>query len=246
MVESIKELRKICQDPKIKDDFLYSKYFMRKFSIYLTRLFLIAGISANQTTLISAIFLILSFLPFLLGFHWHHLLISALLLNIAYFLDHVDGELARYYGSTYYGRLLDVITHDIMYFVFIFVGSGLSFRNNDLTFLVFGFSASLFKILHRLHEMRFEYLNVKINLGAGVLKHKKFAGVAYDIGMAHIFLPLLYITAVLNLADIFIYFYGTYMPLYWVLWLLRKKGWGGKDQHLDAEKELWDRFRDNA
>lgn len=246
MVESIKELRKICQDPKIKDDFFYSKYFMRKFSIYLTKLFLIAGISANQTTLISAIFLILSFLPFLLSFHWHYVLISAFLFNIAYFFDHVDGELARYYGGTYYGRLLDVITHDISYFVFIFIGFGLYFQYNDLIFLIFGFSASMFKMLHRLHEMRFEYLNEKLKLGVGNLKHKKFAGVAYDIGMAHTFLPVLYITALLNLAHIFIYFYGLYMPIFWIVWLFRKRGWGGKDQHLDTEKELWDRFRDNA
>ena len=47
MVESIKELRKICQPEPKGREFLYIRY-MRKVSIYFTKLFLILRISANQ------------------------------------------------------------------------------------------------------------------------------------------------------------------------------------------------------
>ncbi len=252
MVESIEELRKICQDQQSRDENNFLFYYSR-WTIQLTRFFIIAGISANQVTIISALFLFLSFVPFLFGYNWGlfsynrgYILLSALLFNISYFLDHVDGELARYYGSTYYGRLLDVIVHDITYFVFIFVGAGLFFRNNNLIFLVLGFSASLFIMLQRLHELRFEYLTLKLKVEAGVLKHKNFARLAYKLSLAHMFLPPLYVIALLNISEGFIILYGIYMPIYWVYWLFRKKGWGGKDQHLDTEKELWVRLRDHA
>ena len=51
-IESIKELRKICQKPVIKSNTFYPRMVSRKVSIYITKLFLYTNISANNVTLL--------------------------------------------------------------------------------------------------------------------------------------------------------------------------------------------------
>jgi len=54
--ESIKELRKICQESRYENEGgmpWFERIFFRRISIYFTKLLLKMGISANQATLIS-------------------------------------------------------------------------------------------------------------------------------------------------------------------------------------------------
>lgn len=96
--ESIRELKYICQYSREKD---YSKrawperYIQRPISIYLTKLFLIIGISANQASLIGFIIAVIGgvFLTFAHPAYW---LIGIALLFIFMVIVTVDGEIARY------------------------------------------------------------------------------------------------------------------------------------------------------
>ena len=55
MVESIKELRLLCQDAERRGDMSLTYRFNKKYSIYFTKLLLYTPISANQTTFIDII-----------------------------------------------------------------------------------------------------------------------------------------------------------------------------------------------
>lgn len=103
-IESVKELREVCQPPK-KTKGLTTKC-LRGVSIYFTKLFLILGISANQVTTIGLPVYLLAFVLFCFGPPiW---IIGTLLMIFWLILDFSDGEVARYNGtSSLKGRWLD-------------------------------------------------------------------------------------------------------------------------------------------
>lgn len=94
-MESIKELRKICQDtrPSVYRDFLSQIYY--KISIYLTWVCLKVGLSANQVTVLSGAIAFIGGLlignsnPFLT-------LLGTIFFHLFAILDMCDGEVARY------------------------------------------------------------------------------------------------------------------------------------------------------
>jgi len=99
-IPSIKELRKICQPPEIsacENEPWYASLFIRKISIYLTKLILIIplNISANQITLLRVLFNLAGAFFLATGESWY-LIAGALILQGAMILDCVDGEIARY------------------------------------------------------------------------------------------------------------------------------------------------------
>ncbi len=101
-MESISELRNICQKPKIESreaiGYNYHGFKKRcdlKISIYFTWIFLRLGISANSVTILSGIFCIIG------GILLSSRSIWIVILGIAFFyiyslLDHSDGDVARY------------------------------------------------------------------------------------------------------------------------------------------------------
>jgi len=98
MIESIKELRKICQESKygVKNPFWPERIFYRSISIYFTKTFLKIGISANQATLISFFIGVIiggSFFAFGNPKYW---IAGALMFYLSKIVDRVDGEIARY------------------------------------------------------------------------------------------------------------------------------------------------------
>jgi len=106
MTRSIKKLREICQVSKAEDT-AYGYYsverwlernLFRKISIYITWLFLVIGISANQTTLISFLAALTGgvFLTFADPRAW---IIGFSFFFLRELLDNVDGEIARYNKS---------------------------------------------------------------------------------------------------------------------------------------------------
>ncbi|MCW3488825.1 CDP-alcohol phosphatidyltransferase family protein [Dethiobacter alkaliphilus] len=111
----IEKYRKLCQKNE-SENYLLDKLIFRKISIYVTILFIKLGIKPNQATFISLI-AALGSLYFLLFNTTAMLLTASALIFTYYILDHVDGELARYYIQTgqmqpsLKGHYFDVLVH---------------------------------------------------------------------------------------------------------------------------------------
>ena len=112
-MESIEQLRQICQStrPSIFGDFLSQLYY--KVSIYFTWCCLFLGMNANQVTVLSVVFALMGGLlistdsPLLI-------LIGAVFFHIFAILDMSDGEVARYRGEGgVQGHYLDWFMHFI-------------------------------------------------------------------------------------------------------------------------------------
>lgn len=100
-------------------------FVVRPVSFYPTWLFLRLGISANQTTLIGLIVGIIGCVFLAFGSYWS-VITGAALVNIAFLLDVMDGNVARYSSSsTRYGDYLDRMASAIIIpLMFIAVGVG--------------------------------------------------------------------------------------------------------------------------
>ena len=116
-MESIDELRRICR--KDKNDSWYPAHFARKISIYFTKLLLYTPITANQATLLVILIGIAAVILFSMGGIWY-VLSGALVLQLCYIFDHVDGNIARYkkvssLTGAYFDFLSDLIVHAIIF-----------------------------------------------------------------------------------------------------------------------------------
>ena len=127
---NIDELRVITQHPRREYDTWYGKHVCRKLSIYITWLFLKLNISPHIATLIFSVTGVISCVSFAVGGKLSFI-IGALLLQLWYLLDHVDGEIARYIDKvTISGIFFDKIGHYIVHpLVFLSIGLG---AYNDL------------------------------------------------------------------------------------------------------------------
>ena len=113
-MESISQLRAICQKPKISDrEDIGMNYhdFKTKFemglSIYFTWVFIRFGVSANIVTTISGIFALIGGVLFAFNNIWL-LWLGILFLELYNILDFSDGEIARYHKSgSIFGWFID-------------------------------------------------------------------------------------------------------------------------------------------
>ncbi len=146
--ENIQELRKICQFPRREYDTWHGKHVCRKFSIYITRIALSLGISANIVTLIFFMIGILAcfflMLGTILGF-----LMGALTLQFWYLIDHVDGEVARYRKQvTVTGVYFDKMAHYLVNAtIFFSLGWGVYKNIEMLHSIAIGFVAGISTVL---------------------------------------------------------------------------------------------------
>jgi hypothetical protein len=96
------------------DPFWLSRYVYRTFTIYLTWLFIRLGITSNAATLLSAFAIFAAAVCYVappkLAWVW---LVGALLVQLYFILDHVDGELARY--ETVHAGKTDAGTSGVFY-----------------------------------------------------------------------------------------------------------------------------------
>jgi phosphatidylglycerophosphate synthase len=97
-IPDISRLRTICQ-PIDLDICLYRKLITRRFSIYLTALFLRAGLSANCVSLIKGILACAGAALFAPG-KPACFIAGAFFLQFSFVLDACDGEVARFTGSS--------------------------------------------------------------------------------------------------------------------------------------------------
>lgn len=135
-MESISQLREICQKPRLWADTWQGRYICRPVSIYITSLFLRMGFSPDAATFS---FLACGILGSLLLISSNRVAFFAgtLFLQLSYILDHVDGEIARYRKQTSLtGIYLDKISHYILH-PFIFLCMGLSIYNYRHDFMLF-------------------------------------------------------------------------------------------------------------
>ncbi|NLZ92645.1 MAG: hypothetical protein GX922_01315 [Firmicutes bacterium] len=112
---TISEYRQICQKNEQENYFL-DKYIMRKISIYFTILFIKLRFSANQATFLSLL-ASLGSCYFLMQNTPTAMVLGPALIFTYYMLDHVDGELARFYlkqglqQPSLQGQYFDVLIH---------------------------------------------------------------------------------------------------------------------------------------
>jgi phosphatidylglycerophosphate synthase len=146
--ENIQELRKICQFPRREIDTWHGRHVCRPFSIYMTRVAILLGISANTVTLIFFIIGLLACFFFTrgtgLGF-----LAGALTLQFWYLVDMVDGEVARYRKETSAtGSYFDKMGHyAVNASIFFGLGFGI-YREIDVPHsIVIGFIAGISIVL---------------------------------------------------------------------------------------------------
>ncbi len=160
-MESIKELRVICQTTAKKDvSNYYMRYVSRFFSIYISRILLPLPVHADQVSLamivvgVGSTFIFLS--PDRGLFLW-----GALGLQLWYVLDCADGEVARYRfyqrakevvvdktRLSMTGSYWDYLNHYIVHGLSLFLISYGAFRiNGDSKWLLVGFTASFFQML---------------------------------------------------------------------------------------------------
>jgi len=145
MVESIKELRKICE-PKGGDHGLYAK-FNRKTGIYFIWLLLHTKISPGQVTLFQLLYLPAAAL-FSFGVRAYSL-IAILVMHMACLTDYMDGGIARYRKTcSFRGVFLDyVVSRAGRGSLFIGITFGIYNQYHNISIFFFGFLTVLFYIL---------------------------------------------------------------------------------------------------
>jgi len=168
MVESIKELRKICQESVLKiTDRWYINNVTRKVSIYITKLFLYTSIRPNQVTLIAILIGIIAGIFFLSGKESYSIT-GAFVLQLWLIFDCVDGEIARYKKQeSMSGSYLDLVLDGFLEsYIFVCIAFGVYSVFHKAAIFVFGFSSVLF--------MRLITLAMKEGISHVVLeKHKR-------------------------------------------------------------------------
>jgi len=142
MVESIRELRKICQSKKQP---LYMRLVSMKISIYITKLLLYTKISADYVTMFMILLLIVGSVLMAFGSLWM-LFIGIMIIHFTIILDNVNGEVARYNKEDgIIGTFLEQVYHNLAVpFLFFGLAFGVFSKIGIKSILVFGFLASIF------------------------------------------------------------------------------------------------------
>ena len=139
---SLAEARRIAQPPGVSPSPTDPPY--RFFSIFLSVPLACWGVTANQVTIASAVIGLAGAASFMLGTYRAGLL-GAVLLQLAYLLDYVDGEIARLrQSSSRRGYFLDLVTHAVIKTA-IFLGAsyGVFAAGRGPRILIWGFAASV-------------------------------------------------------------------------------------------------------
>ena len=243
-MESIKELRKICQNPKEihnPEDFLDQKLW-RSFSIYLTKLALYTPLKPDHVTFFMIFWgFIVGFL-FSFGTYWY-MLVGAIAFEFLYVWDAIDGEIARYKKtSSLNGVFLDLIAHlTNMAVPFIGLTIGIYKLNPSIYVILAGLLASVFSLfcsnvqqikhhvmfkelikyskkVERTESKKIQKENIKEHLKKITLKSlgKKVNILYNQVYIMQIFL----LGAIFNKLHWVLFFYGLTFPLIWLAKLI--------------------------
>lgn len=128
-----------------------NKYFRRDLSLYVAYFLAKSNISANKVTMAFLCVGLLANVIFAIP-GITTIIIMAFLYQIVDLLDCVDGQLARYFGtSSIYGELLDIIVEMIVLGSFM-IGFGLRlyFETNNILYLIFSSIGALSYVIEGL------------------------------------------------------------------------------------------------
>ena len=168
MVETLKELNAIVQKPHYKTrGNLMVRYILRDAALPLTWLLLHTSVTANQVTLVSMLIGLLGIL-FLSFQGAGYFLGGALLLQLWYYLDHVDGQIARYRKtSCLSGRFFDFLTHHVIHApIFFALGVYLWRSRGGTGWIFFGAMLSfLMMLFNMLHDIKAKAFIEKLSQG---------------------------------------------------------------------------------
>jgi len=165
MVESIKDLREICQANKVvrgrQGEQWIGRMFFRKFSIYFTKVFLYTPLTANQISFLSSLIALSAAILLAIGV-WKLGIIAGFLFFLAEVVDHSDGEVARYRKTA--GIKGERVESYIGHFEIPLYWGGVTFASfmltNSVEYLAAGFIVILlFMKIERLKELKKDYQN---------------------------------------------------------------------------------------
>lgn len=145
MVETIKELRRICYENSKGKRPLYMELVTMRISIYVTKLLLYTPIKADHVTI--SMILLSIFGSVLMAFGTLNLmLIGILIIHFTLVLDNVNGEIARYKKQgNMTGTFLEFLYHDAtIALIFFSAAYGVFLQTGSKSVLIFGFLASIF------------------------------------------------------------------------------------------------------
>ena len=241
MVESIRELRKICQEPPPQLPFLTKLYnrFSKFFSIYITKILLYTKITANQLNLI--MFLIALIGIYLISIaNFKFTIIGIIILHLEALLDAVDGEIARYQKkASPMGYFIDTLTHSAIHpLIFMAITINIYKSNPSILVVTFGFLGSIFMILSDIvsvlkHEAVFMQIikseqsnhnqiieKKKINQNNQQAKSSSFKKVYKELNPIlkyYVFLFALLFAGVFNQLYLLLIFYAITLPINWIV-----------------------------
>ena len=139
-IPNLRELNKIVQKPDYKKIGNWmARYIVREAALPLTWLFLHTPISANGVTFISLLVGLGGCFVFIGADKWSYVG-GAFLLQLWYLLDHVDGQIARFYKKeSITGVFFDYITHHLIHIgVFIGISWGIFLKSSNFLYIVLG------------------------------------------------------------------------------------------------------------
>jgi len=155
-LRDMSEFRKICQNVLTEKDDWYERLIVRKVSIYISRVLVMIGVSANMVTALSFVLGVIGIV--LIGFRPAWLVLAGCVIMQGWYLfDKCDGEVARYWRYTINNKVADsklesglsgvfldnVLHHIIHSCVFISVSFGLFLQLKQIYILGLGLSAAM-------------------------------------------------------------------------------------------------------
>lgn len=145
MVESVKELRKICYSGPPKKRPLYMEWFTMKLSIYVTKLLLYTPIHADQVTMLMILLAIAGSVLMGFGNLWL-MFIGISIIHFTVILDNVNGEIARYYKEGgIIGTFMEQTFHAVSApLIFFSLGYGVFLKTGFPSAVIFGFLCAIF------------------------------------------------------------------------------------------------------
>jgi len=207
-MESIKELRKICQDKGFQEHIALR--FHRIFSIYITRVFLILKIRPNVVTI----------LGFLMGITGGYLFLNSYFLQGSVFFlfllifDYVDGEIARYRKlSSNFGAWLDTMSVHLLYPYFFFtLGLGIFFQTGIFWYIVLGALAAMAKLIERsMIQPLIKDSNLRFLKNQTITSAKEWVN---HIAKISVQCPIIFLCSLVGWEEWFLWFFAIYLTLF--------------------------------
>ena len=172
-MENLTQLGKICQKPEYKTRGNWmARNITRDMALPVSWVFLHTPVTANQVTLLSLVVGLAACLLFCAGTKGA-MLGGALMLQLWYLLDHVDGHIARYRNQTSTtGVYFDYITHYVIHAgVFAGLGIGAARITGNSTFATCGWVASLAIVMFMLvYDCMYKAFYARLVKSEGTIK----------------------------------------------------------------------------